>query len=163
MDRFINAAIEILKEVWRPLHSNTITQEAIKKWILKTIWKTPQESMSSRISTDIKINWKNSFFIRTKPWFYNLNQNRKKKITSKKAENQYVKYTDDELKLIFSLPPTEDSIKKLAKVFKREEGWIRQQYQRALLTWEAIKRKGRDPEKSRCRKIAKEMWRIRTS
>ena len=47
MSSFKDIAFQILKEAGRPLHSNEITQIALKKGWLKTAGKTPEATMNA--------------------------------------------------------------------------------------------------------------------
>lgn len=76
-------------------------------------------------------------------------------------------YTEDELEIIFSLPPTKENVKKLAKLLWRTEYWITQQYQWAMLSDKQIELKNKEfntkwNKDMPCRKIAKKLWRIQT-
>lgn len=77
------------------------------------------------------------------------------------------KYTTDELELIFSLCPTKDNVKKLAKILNRTERAIEQQYQWAMLSDKAIDIKNKENDTNwnknmKCREISKKLWWIRT-
>ena len=70
---FKQAAIKILKESNRPLSYNEITSKAIDEGLIATTWKTPEATMNSYISQDLKDYWDNSFFKRTNKWHYIFN------------------------------------------------------------------------------------------
>ncbi len=76
-------------------------------------------------------------------------------------ENKGKPYREEELELIFSLPPTIRNIKLLAKVLKRSEHGIEQQYQWAMLRDKTVEEKWW-PKDMPCRKVAKKMWWIQT-
>ena len=73
MNKFRNAALEILKQVKQPLHYKEITRLALEKGILETDGATPDSSMNSQIVTDIQKKGAASDFIRTAPATFNLN------------------------------------------------------------------------------------------
>jgi len=74
MYSFKKAAITILKGINRPLSYREITFKAIEDNLISTNWKTPEHTMNSYISQDIKDYWENSFFIRTNKWRYIFNE-----------------------------------------------------------------------------------------
>lgn len=83
------------------------------------------------------------------------------------SENSWKKYTENELEIIFSLPPTINNIKRLSKLLKRTERGISQQYQWAMLSDKMIKEKNIESWTTwdinmPCRKIAKKLWWIQT-
>ena len=67
MNKFRNAAIEILKEAKMELHYKEITRLALEKGILETDGATPDASMNAQIITDMKKKGKASDFIKTAP------------------------------------------------------------------------------------------------
>ena len=72
MNTYKDIAIQILKEVGKPLHYREITQRAIEKGLLKTTGKTPWATMNAQLSMDIVKNRDNSVFIRTDPGYFAL-------------------------------------------------------------------------------------------
>ena len=70
---FKQAAIKVLKESNKPLSYREITFIAIDKELINTNWKTPEATMNSYITQDIKDYWDNSFFNRTNKWHYQIN------------------------------------------------------------------------------------------
>ncbi len=179
MDKFTKSAIKVLQENDnKPMKVKEITEIAIDKWYLESDWKTPQESMSSRIYIDIKNNWKKSYFNKVNKGVFNLTSywldinlentwENKKDNSAKEAENKYKPYSEEELELIFSLPPTKENAKKLAKLLWRTEHGIEQQYQWAMLSDAQIDEKNKLHKTKwnknmKCRKVAKRMWWIQT-
>lgn len=82
-------------------------------------------------------------------------------------KNKNKEYTIDELELIFSLPPTKENATRLAKILWRSVRAITNQYQRAMLTDNAIEEKNKKynakyDADSKWRRVAKSMWRIQT-
>lgn len=77
MNKFKNAAIQILSEVKKPLHYKEITRLALDKGILETEGATPDSSMNSQIITDINKKGEGSDFIKTAPSTFALNPNKK--------------------------------------------------------------------------------------
>lgn len=92
MNKFKNAAIQILKESKGPLHYKEITKRAVDKGILATEGKTPDASMNAQIITEINTKGDQSTFIKTAPATYNLNPNKVKDSTETKKKN-ISKYT----------------------------------------------------------------------
>lgn len=166
MNKYIDSAIKVLSKSNIPLHSKTITELALSKWYLKSDWKTPDESMWSIIRDDVNKKWKNSYFIKTEPWYFKLNKNININ-TEEKSLAKNKEYTTDELELIFSLCPTKDNVKKLAKILNRSERAIEQQYQWAMLSDKAIDIKNKENDTNwnknmKCREISKKLWWLRT-
>lgn len=98
MNKFRNAAIEILKEVKNPLHSKEITRLALEKGILETDGATPENSMSTQIILDMRKKGKSSDFIKTGPSTYALNKN-KEPLPEKKRIREMVEEKEEEEKI----------------------------------------------------------------
>ncbi len=77
MNKFRNAAIQILSEAKKPLHYKDITKLALEKGILETEGATPDASMNAQIITDINKKGESSDFIKTAPSTFTLNPNKK--------------------------------------------------------------------------------------
>jgi hypothetical protein len=93
MNKFRNAAIEILKQSKQPLHYKEITRLALEQGILETDGATPDASMNAQIIVDIQKNGKTSDFIKTSPSTYSLNPHKepisaKEKVAMKKGEKE---------------------------------------------------------------------------
>lgn len=93
MNKFRNAAIEILKQYKKPLHYKEITRLALEQGILETDGATPDASMNAQIIVDIQKNGKASDFIKTAPSTYALNPTKdvaplKKKYAKKRSEQE---------------------------------------------------------------------------
>jgi hypothetical protein len=76
--------------------------------------------------------------------------------------NKGSSWTDDELKIVLSLPPTKENMLQLAKCFKRNIGSIEQIFRWAVTPKDVIKNKGRgnDAFIMQIKKIYKELgWR----
>ncbi len=73
MNKFKIAAIKILGEAEKPLHYKEITRFALEKGILETEGATPDASMISQLSVDVKIKGKESEFVKTSPGTFKLN------------------------------------------------------------------------------------------
>jgi Holliday junction resolvase-like predicted endonuclease len=85
MNKFINAAIEILTDAKKPLHYKDITKLALNKGILETDGATPESSMNSQIIIQIRKKGAASDFIKTAPSTYSINT-AKKSIAPDKAK-----------------------------------------------------------------------------
>jgi Holliday junction resolvase-like predicted endonuclease len=77
MNKFINAAIEILTDVKKPLHYKDITKLALDKGILETDGATPESSMNAQIIVQIRKKGAASDFVKTAPSTYSLNTAKK--------------------------------------------------------------------------------------
>jgi hypothetical protein len=84
MNKFKNAAIEILKDATEPLHYKEITKQAIDRGILVSEGKTPDASMNAQLITEVNSMGDASTFIKTAPATFALNPN--KKIEKKPVE-----------------------------------------------------------------------------
>jgi len=73
MNKFKEAAKQILAEQKKPLHYREITRLALEQGILETDGKTPESSMSSQLIMDIKHKGKFSEFIKVSSSTYSLN------------------------------------------------------------------------------------------
>ncbi len=96
MNKFKNAAIEILKENGGPLHYKEITKRALDKGILVTDGKTPDASMNAQIITEINSKGSKATFIKTAPATYDLNPNKPKDkpVKPKKTASRYSEKID---------------------------------------------------------------------
>lgn len=65
MRKFLEAAYIILKREKEPLSPDALTKKAIEYGVLKSVGKTPQNSMRARLSTDILKKREKSLFKRT--------------------------------------------------------------------------------------------------
>ena len=79
MNKFKNAAIEVLKDAKKPLHYKEITRLALEKGLLETNGKTPEASMNAQLTMDIKNKGKASDFIKVAPATFALNPNKQEK------------------------------------------------------------------------------------
>lgn len=81
---------------------------------------------------------------------------------SHNTENKGQPWTDEELRVVLSFPPTKENILKLAKGFKRSYSSIEQIFRWAVSTDEKIKSKGRENDSfiKQIRNLYKEIgWR----
>jgi hypothetical protein len=90
MNTFKQAAIKILKKSSKPLHYHEITKLALEEGILETEGATPENTMNTQISIDIKNKGKSSDFIKVAPSTYSLNKNKIVKISNKIKEKEIV-------------------------------------------------------------------------
>lgn len=93
---FIDAAYRVLKENEEPMHYKEITQQALNKGYMETEGKTPEATMSARISRDIKNNGEKSRFVRVKRGTYGL-KDKEKEPTEPKSEEPVVELDHEEL------------------------------------------------------------------
>lgn len=73
MNKFKISAIEVLRKEKKPLHYKEITRLALERGLLTTEGATPENSMNSQITTDIKTKGKDSSFQKISPSIYFLN------------------------------------------------------------------------------------------
>lgn len=71
---FKQVAYQILKEQGKPLHSNDITQIALKQGLLATDGKTPEATMNAQLIVDINRKGDKSNFIKTGPSTFYINE-----------------------------------------------------------------------------------------
>jgi len=75
---FLEAAYKILKEKKKPLHYTDITKIAIEKGLIETEGRSPELTMHSLLSMDIKVNGSKSLFKKEKErGFFSLRSLRK--------------------------------------------------------------------------------------
>ena len=77
MNTFKQSAIEVLEKAGTPLHYIKITKLALESGILETEGATPERTMNSYITSDIKHKGQGSDFIKTTPGTFALNPNKK--------------------------------------------------------------------------------------
>ena len=77
MNTFKQSAIEILKNAEKPLHYTEITRLALESSLLETEGATPELTMNSQITRDIKNKGEGSDFIKTTTGTFDLNPNKK--------------------------------------------------------------------------------------
>ncbi|GAB3667556.1 hypothetical protein GCM10028791_43250 [Echinicola sediminis] len=75
MNKFKEAALQVLVEHKSSLHYKEITKRALEQGILVTDGKTPESSMNAQLITDINSKGETSAFIKTGPGTYGLNPN----------------------------------------------------------------------------------------
>jgi hypothetical protein len=68
---FKAAAREVLKEIGHPLHYSDITEIALESGYLRSVGRTPQNTMRARLSVDVRDNPKSPFF-QSAPGVYGL-------------------------------------------------------------------------------------------
>jgi hypothetical protein len=73
MKGFKHAAFEVLKDAKTPMHYKDITRIAIEKRLIRTDGKSPDHTMISQLSTEIKNKQERSNFIKTAPGVFALN------------------------------------------------------------------------------------------
>ncbi len=69
---FTEAAVEVLRSVGKPLHYKKITEIAIEKNLLSHVGKTPETTMSSRLSTMVKKDRGDAPIVKIKPGVFAL-------------------------------------------------------------------------------------------
>lgn len=75
MPSFKSVAYEILKKAKKPLHSEEITEIALKNGLIKTTGKTPEATMNAQLLRDITSKKENSRFVKAGPSVFALNGN----------------------------------------------------------------------------------------
>ena len=73
MGVYLDSAVKVLEDAWKPLHYREITLRAITRKLITPGGKTPADSMNFQISTDIKRKGAASKFVRVKAGVYDLN------------------------------------------------------------------------------------------
>jgi len=77
INTFKGVAYEVLQEAQKPLHTDKITEIALKKGWLKTSGKTPKATMNAQLVVDVNKNGPKSLFVKTGPSTFALNPERK--------------------------------------------------------------------------------------
>lgn len=100
MNKFRNAAIDILKAQGKPLHYKEITRLALEKGILETDGATPENSMNVQIVLDIKKKGDASDFIKTAPSTYALNSQKiDLPVTKQRKEKETEAVEEEKIKI----------------------------------------------------------------
>jgi HB1, ASXL, restriction endonuclease HTH domain/Restriction endonuclease len=92
---FIEAAAEVLRQAGKPLHYKEITELAIAKNLLSHVGKTPEVTMSHRLTAAVKKDDKDVPVVKVKPGVFALREWEEKK-GKKAAASAPVVGTDDE-------------------------------------------------------------------
>ncbi len=71
---FIEAAAEVLRQAGKPLHYKEITEAAIAKNLLSHVGKTPEVTMSHRLTAAIKKADKDIPIVKVKPGVFALRE-----------------------------------------------------------------------------------------
>src|ERR1700680_3864913 len=71
---FIEAAAEVLRQAGKPLHYKEITEFAIAKNLLSHVGKTPEVTMSHRLTSAIKKDDKDVPIVKVKPGIFALRE-----------------------------------------------------------------------------------------
>src|ERR1700733_1714439 len=71
---FIEAAAEVLRQVGKPMHYKEITELAIGKNLLSHVGKTPEVTMSHRLTAAIKKDDKDVPIVKVKPGVFALRE-----------------------------------------------------------------------------------------
>src|ERR1700732_1377607 len=71
---FIEAAAEVLRQAGKPLHYKEITELAIAKNLLSHVGKTPEVTMSHRLTSAIRKDDKDIPIVKVKPGVFALRE-----------------------------------------------------------------------------------------
>src|SRR5579883_3389876 len=71
---FIEAAAEVLRQAGKPMHYKEITEAAIAKNLLSHVGKTPEVTMSHRLTSAIKKDDKDIPIVKVKPGVFALRE-----------------------------------------------------------------------------------------
>ncbi|MGA3360314.1 MAG: winged helix-turn-helix domain-containing protein [Halobacteriota archaeon] len=73
MTSFKRAAVKVLRDSKEPLHYKEITKRALEEALIETSGATPERTMNTQITGDMKRRGKKSAFIRVRAGVYSLN------------------------------------------------------------------------------------------
>jgi len=91
-ESFKSAAIKILKQTGKPLHSREITRIGLEQGMFKSAGKTPHATMNAHLLEDINNNQRQSKFVKLGPSLFGLKGVKyDKKYTSKKKKSKSTK------------------------------------------------------------------------
>src|SRR6204780_5131778 len=76
---FIEAAAEVLRQAGKPLHYKEITELAIAKSLLSHVGKTPEVTMSHRLTAAVKKDDKEVPIVKGKPGVFALREGEERK------------------------------------------------------------------------------------
>ena len=97
MCSFKIAAIKVLRKSKEPLHYDEITKRAIEQDLIVTSGATPDATMNSRITSDIKHEKDKSAFIRIKPGIFQLNPKYSKEEQKQKEKQEIIEIEEKEI------------------------------------------------------------------
>jgi hypothetical protein len=69
---FYEAAVEVLRQVGRPLHYKKITELAVRRCLLSHVGKTPEMSMANRLEQAVRKDKGDAAVVRTRPGVFAL-------------------------------------------------------------------------------------------
>jgi len=75
MTSFKLAAVKVLRDAKEPLHYKEITKRALEEALIETSGATPERTMNTQITGDMKRKKEKSAFTRAQPAVYSLNPN----------------------------------------------------------------------------------------
>jgi hypothetical protein len=73
MTSFKRAAVKVLRDAKEPLHYKEITKRALEEALIETSGATPERTMNTQLTSDMKRRKNKSAFIRVQPAVYALN------------------------------------------------------------------------------------------
>ncbi|MFP4597079.1 MAG: HTH domain-containing protein [Persicimonas sp.] len=84
---FFEAAVEVLRRTGRPLHYKKITEVAVRDNLLSHVGKAPGDTMSSRLTQEIKRQGK-SVIVETRPGVYTIREGEMDTLNEKAKERE---------------------------------------------------------------------------
>lgn len=99
MVSFKLAAIKILKEAKKPLHSTEITKKALEKGLIETSGATPESTMNAQLITDFNRKKEKSVFVKTSPSTFYLNLKVLKEQEKQEEEEEEEKVEEEKEKI----------------------------------------------------------------
>ncbi len=84
---FFEAAVEVLRRTGRPLHFKKITEVAVRDNLLSHVGKAPGDTMSSRLTQEIKRQGK-SVIVETRPGVYTIREGEMETLNEKAKERE---------------------------------------------------------------------------
>jgi hypothetical protein len=73
MASFKLAAVKVLRNAKEPLHYKEMTKRALEESLIETSGATPERTMNTQITSDMKRKKEKSAFTRVQPAVYSLN------------------------------------------------------------------------------------------
>ena len=98
MTSFKRAAVKVLRDAKEPLHYKEITKRALEEALIETSGATPERTMNTQLTSDMKRRKNKSAFIRVQPAVYALNPDyTEEKQTAEEIEDEVAQESKEQI------------------------------------------------------------------
>jgi len=98
MTSFRRAALKVLRDAKEPLHYKEITKRALEEALIETSGATPERTMNTQLTSDMKRRENKSAFIRVQPAVYALNPDyTEEKQTAEEIEDEVAQESKEQI------------------------------------------------------------------